>query len=121
MRSTASQFVPRTTTARSPTTAPIFAPIGRCANHPPERTVRAGTVIHHSWVKWSKMGCWVATEPEPTPEGSACRSRGKGCRIPDVAVANPTRVLLHTWKTVSDRVYGAHLSTTNIPERRKGA
>src|SRR5918997_3304158 len=48
MRETARALVPTRTTTSSPTTDPIFTPIGRSANHPPgrpDRVVRDGTVM----------------------------------------------------------------------------
>src|SRR5687768_10169793 len=99
MRSTASQFVPTTTTARRPTTAPILAPMGRLANHPPERTVRAGTVISYSW----NGGDWgLDGENDPFPE-TVDSILWRVARVPERKVGHRSR---RTYLSTSNTIVG---------------
>src|ERR671917_174509 len=70
MRETARTVMATATTARTATAAPIFTPIGRSANQPPERpggAAVAGTDMLDSWVREDSCE-WRA----PSADGS-CR------------------------------------------------
>src|SRR3712207_3893159 len=113
MRRTARTVMATATTARTATAAPIFTPIGRSANQPPERpgeAAVAGTDMLGSWVREDACG-WRALSADgfrrrdawwnarvfrtaPWRLSGACRgpcTRKVGDRIPGVPLSTGER------------------------------